>query len=149
MYFREWKNLSTRLKKVTEEDIKNVILGAVKKYSKKIIEMNQNQLLFEGSDSKGKKLKRYAAKWYEAYKMTLNPAGVTDLRLKGGFYASFFVETSKYPVILYASDPKTEDLVNKYGENIFGLNDEHKEILINEYIKKEIEEYFSAILDLR
>jgi hypothetical protein len=60
------------------------------------------------------------------------PSNRVTLRDTGAFHESFYVNiTSTYFEVL-ARDPKTGDLIKKYGSEILGLTDENiNEILIN------------------
>lgn len=93
-----------------------------------VTQLNRDQLL-EGKDSKGQKLTpKYRNKRYERAKNIINPKpglGTPDLKFKGDFQKSFYLipkKDKKVSFKVFASDDKTEKLVGRYGEAIFGLS---------------------------
>lgn len=142
------KQLRDNIQRALNSSIEDVILGIIQNYKGVLIKLNQDQLLLEGVDSDGIKLAPYRSQIYAAKKLLLNPAGVTDLRLTGKFYASFFVNAEDFPLIFGARDSKTDKLVEKYGEKIFGLSEESKRYFINNYLKDALFEYYKRLLRL-
>jgi hypothetical protein len=140
--------LANRIKAVSKFEVEKEILRIIKENEQAIIELNQNQLLLDGKDSKGKKLPEYQSKRYKEQKRLINPAGVTDLRLTGQFYDAFFIDTSKLPIVIDSSDSKRNDLVKKYGKDIFGLDEESKRILYDHYLKENILAFYKKVLQL-
>jgi hypothetical protein len=120
----------------------------VRFYGKDILDLNRQQL-FKGEDSQGKGLRPYKSKWYAAFKRMLNPLGVTDLYLTGRFYSNMFIERFKFPVKINSRDAKTPELVDDYGKDIFGLNEESKTILAKKFFKVELNKYWRKVLRLR
>lgn len=106
-----------------------------------LVDLNTSQLM-EGRDSDNAQLKEYQSESYARMKASLNPRRVTDLNLSGDFHKSFVAITDRWPVLFSASDSKTDKLVTKYGENIFGLNDKSLNILSKDYLKNSILEYY-------
>ena len=101
----------------------------------------------EGTSSEETQLKEYASETYARMKASLNPKGVTDLKLTGDFHRSFVAITEKFPVLFSASNSKTDKLVTKYGENIFGLDEESKTIL-SKTIQPDIVDHYRDIFQL-
>lgn len=100
-------------------------LKVIDDHSKEFIKLNEEQL-FEGKTAKGTNIKPpYASDSYANYKLKYNPLGVVDLFLTGAFYGSFFLYTTQFPVFVFATDEKTNKLIDKYGADIFGLTKEH------------------------
>lgn len=120
----------------------------VKLNSKQILDLNKQQL-FEGVDSSNKSLGKYKSKWYAAFKKMLNPNGVVDLYLEGGFYTGFFIKRLKFPIQIDSRDYKRNKLVEQYGKNIFGLNQESKRIFARDIIKVALNNYWKKILRVR
>lgn len=95
--------------------------------SKIIIEKNQDQMLngFRADDS-------YILPEYTPYtrekkeEKGWDPDKVT-LYDTGDFYNAMFADVSYFDIEIDSTDSKTEDLIEKYGEKIFGLSDESKE----------------------
>jgi len=111
---------SQSLAKVFEKEI-YLVVSSEKAY---IIDLNTAQLM-KGEDSDEKSLGFYKSPAYAEMKMILNPRGVVDLKLTGNFHESFFLEDSgnDFPFTINATDEKRDELVEKYGEGIFGLSE--------------------------
>lgn len=71
-----------------------------------------------GEDATGKITPEYSP-GYAAFKGFTTP----NLRLEGDFHRSVFAEALADGIEIDATDPKTERLVGKYGENILSLQD--------------------------
>ena len=54
------------------------------------------------------------------------PYRVVDLLLTGNFQKEMILETDDRDYQILSTDDKTDDLVSKYGENIFGIAPENK-----------------------
>jgi threonyl-tRNA synthetase len=114
---------------------------------KDIIKANQEQL-FSGKDSEDKELKRYKQEWYRQYKLTKNPADVTDLKDTGEFYKGFFVDVEAERFTLDSTDGKTGELERKYGKP-FGLQPESKTKYSFGVFWKDLKPRLEAILKLQ
>jgi len=88
---------------------------AVKKNRRAIIQLNLDQL-DKGLDANSRSLGKYARL---SYKGRLRPVDLLDT---GRFRRAFEVEVDDTGITIYSIDVKTDLLVEKYGENIFGLN---------------------------
>lgn len=136
--------LVAKLKTVTKEGQVVAVLGVIKKNSPYIIDLETAQLM-AGKTSEDRPIKpAYKNKNYAAFKKSLNPAGVVDLRLTGDFHGSFFLHADKFPLIFGATDEKTTELTNRYGEEIFGLTKKSKDEM-GQQIKQEVGEYYRSI----
>lgn len=109
-----------RIRGIKQSDIEEMILIVMDEQSDVAIRLNQDQLE-RGYDSMAERLKPYASSSYARYKKTLNPRGVTDLKLTGRFWSNMYLDTNKFPAHIDSRDSKRNDLVSKYGSNIFGL----------------------------
>jgi hypothetical protein len=141
------RKLSQNLQKAysdQEKELKRII----KDNSKVLVDLNTRQLIF-GIRSDNQKLPKYKSKWYDKFKRTLNPRGVTDLRVSGKFHQSFFVTKAEFPIIIDAKDRKRDSLVKKYGLKIFGLTPESKKIFAAGYVKKNLLEFYRKMVHLR
>ena len=132
-----------RLKTINEQVIDSGILKIVQDTKNQAIDLNTKQL-FSGRDASGQSLGGYRNPDYAAFKRSLNPAGVVDLKLTGDFYQGFFAKTDSFPVTFDSTDEKTSELKQKYGQ-IFGLDPTSLEEYRQE-IKPEVQAYFSKIL---
>lgn len=114
-----------KLRQATEDKVDEMIIGVMQDNDNVAIQLNWEQL-DRGRNNLNKSLGRYRNRVYAQMKKRLNPRGVVDLNLTGRFWAGFYVseivlDKSEFYILLYSSDSKTEDLVKKYGSNLFGL----------------------------
>lgn len=117
--------LAAKLRALTPTKVEALALEVIEKHAADFIKLNEEQL-FEGKTAKGTDIKPpYASDSYANYKLKYNPLGVVDLFLTGSFYGSFFLYASQFPIFVFATDEKTNKLVDKYGADIFGLTKEH------------------------
>ena len=101
----------------------------------------QRDQMLEGKNKKGARIGRYRSGAYARMKEVMNPLpgfGVPDLRLTGEFFKQIYVDIRDNTVIVDSTDEKTQSLVNKYGEEIFGLSKNTK----SEFIKKDLRPVF-------
>ena len=74
------------------------------------------------------------------------PFGTPDLKDTGDFNSGQFVKKQGKTLLFSSTDDKNKDLVEKYGEEIHGLNEESREEALNDqliptvlfYIEKEL-----------
>lgn len=91
-----------------------------------ILDLNTAQLE-QGKDSKGNFLAAYALDTYAQFKQSLNsapPFGIPDLKLEGDFHEGFVLIDEGNEFRISSTDAKTGELVQGYGEDIFGLTEE-------------------------
>ena len=107
-----------------------------------IVDMNaQIQLYEQGVNRLGEKIDSYAP--YKPITIKIKrlknqPTNRVTLRDEGDFEASFKVIANNISFMIDATDPKTNELIHKYGEQILGLTDENAEELAREYIYPEL-----------
>lgn len=122
---------------LVELDIETESVNSVINTDKEMADLNREQ--FEaGVSSEGKKISpKYRSKAYAELKNEMNPsAGMwnPDLILTGAFIQSISVENiTKDGFTIEASDSKSEQLSEKYGDEIFGLVSTQQE-----YYNKEV-----------
>jgi len=138
------KKLATRLKRLSADEMKQKLAELVQETSEEVLNMNRAQLM-QGMDSQGNSLGKYQSESYARFKRTLNPRGVVDLKLTGSFHENFFI-ASEVPLIIWSYDEKTNDLVEKYGEDIFGLTEDNRKAYLVGYIRPRFIEYQKALL---
>lgn len=112
-------------------DIEGLALEVIEYYRTDIIKLLQDQL-FHGEDGKGNPLLPYREEEYADYKRTLNPLGVTDLKLTGSFYEHMAMVTDFSSIggmafDIISTDKKYKSLLKKYGMDIMTLGDERIE----------------------
>lgn len=135
-----------KVKAITEEEINRGVLKVVEESKNQAIDLNTKQL-FEGRDAQGQSLGGYRSQAYADFKRTLNPRGVVDLKLTGSFYNGFFAKADRFPVMFSSTDEKTGELKEKYGDEIFGLDQSNLEEFRQE-IKPEVQSLFRKLLHL-
>lgn len=113
------------------------IRKAVQENTDKIKELNVEQLYDFGINSLGISIDTYAP--YTPYTVRLKnekgqPTDRVTLRDTGDFHRSFEVVVGPTEFYITATDSKTDALVEKYGEKIFGLIPQNKIELAQKYL---------------
>ena len=119
-------------------DIENESIAAIGVTSEKILDLNRDQL-YHGFDSEKTRLKKYRDPDYAEMKRGMNPnpgLGNPDLILTGAFVSSFQVDADSSGLEIKADDPN--DLTGKYGDQIFGLDDENQQYYNQEVFLPEL-----------
>ena len=119
--------INAMIKKAEALNLSEAVGEAIEQTIEEYKDIQRNQLL-EGEGQKGK-IGKYRSKSYAARKFLINQKageGNVDLKLTGGFYNEIFVDVRNTSVVTDSADEKTGKLVEKYGENIFGLNKVNK-----------------------
>lgn len=116
------------------EFIENIIL----EYEPFIVDMNaQDQLYEQGINSLGVSIMDYmpyAPGTVEAKIAEGKPYDRVTLRDEGDFESSFFIDADRKKFEIKASDWKAEDLARDYKSEIFGLTEENRGVLIDDYV---------------
>lgn len=116
-----------------------------------IIDMNaQNQLFERGIDSRGIELRNanpYSPITQKIKQFKRQPFDRVTLRDTGDFHRSFEVIFTQEGFIITANDIKTEKLIDKYGEHIFGLTAENLKELQEDYVAPELSEILKKWLN--
>ena len=100
-----------------------------------------NQLYRRGINGKGEKIMDYmpyTARTIKSKKRKGQPTTRVTLRDTGAFHKSMYVVFDSEGFYITASDEKTQDLVEKYGEEIFRLTDKNFTRIIRSHIRKEL-----------
>ena len=106
-----------------------------------IIDANANQQLYEqGVNALGVSIASYAP--YKPFTIAVKkqkgqPTDRVTLRDTGDFERSFHLKIGRESFIVTADDWKTDELMEKYGK-IFGLTNENKAKLCQQYIKPDL-----------
>ena len=122
--------LSQTVKKLNSFDFEKSLLKLYgsSKISKIILDLNTDeQLGKKGILSTGDSLPDYSPNTLPFKQGKSGFAGITShmtLFGEGDFHESFILDASSFPLFIEATDPKTNDLALRYGENIFGLTKE-------------------------
>ena len=145
----------TRLKKRLtnlDERLRNgtIISRIIKENEAYIIDLNAEQQIFEqGVNRLGVKIADYMP--YSPLTIQIKrekgqPTDRVTLRDTGEFETSFFLEIGTDRFEIKARDEKTEDLIKKYGRQIFGLTKENIQSIIQEYIYPDVMEETRKII---
>lgn len=143
-------NLLSAVKTVEENMVNGTyVRSAVKEHESVIIERNVEQLYEFGINSLGIYIDTYAP--YTPYTIRLKtekgqPTDRVTLRDTGAFHRSFIVETGPEEFYITATDPKTEELVQKYGGRIFGLLEQNKIEISHTYLYPSVMKQVNKIL---
>lgn len=100
-----------------------------------------DQLYRRGINGRGEKIMDYmpyAPKTIQNKKRKGQPTTRVTLRDTGAFHESMYVVFDSEGFYITASDEKTQDLVEKYGEEIFRLTDKNFTRIIRSHIRKEL-----------
>lgn len=101
-----------------------------------VVEANVNQLNELGINSLGVSISTYAP--YTPFTVAMKkqkgqPYDRVTLRDTGAFHGSFTIVFDPDSFYLTSTDPKTEELIEKYGPEIFGLTPVNEEGIAREY----------------
>ena len=91
-----------------------------------------------GKDEKIMDYMPYAARTIQNKRRKGQPTTRVTLRDTGAFHESMYVVFDSEGFYITASDEKTQDLVEKYGEEIFRLTDKNFTRIIRSHIRKEL-----------
>ena len=80
----------------------------------------------------------YTARTIKNKKRKGQPTTRVTLRDTGAFHESMYVVFDSEGFYITASDDKTQELVNKYGEEIFRLTDKNFTRIVRSHIRKEL-----------
>lgn len=120
----------------------------VDEYFRRAIVENQEELLDlniaqleSGKDSLGAFLDQYASDAYAKFKKfhgSQAPLGIPDLKLEGDFHSGFILKADGSEFIFTSTDEKKDRLVDKYGEDIFGLSEDSlssiREVILESFL---------------
>lgn len=114
------------------------IPDAIVETKNELIEYQKSQML-HGLNAEGSKIGRYKNKDYARKKANMNPlAGYwqVDLRYRGEFHRNMDVKFFTNSFQVFSRDEKYDMLTEKYGETIWGLNDEFARDYSATYLKE-------------
>ena len=100
-----------------------------------------DQLYRRGINGKGEKIMDYmpyTAKTIKNKRKKGQPTTRVTLRDTGAFHESMFVVFDSEGFYITANDEKTQDLVEKYGKEIFRLTNKNFTRIIRSHIRKEL-----------
>lgn len=124
--------LERKLKRLTISDMERIVMRNALDRVKSEIEDVQKFQMQLGQDANGGAigvLRNVAYGRKKKQKGGIAPLGAVDLRDTGAFQDAIDAQIVPGAILLDSSDPKTSELIEKYGEEIFGLNEDSKERL--------------------
>ena len=132
--------LEQSVKKIKTFDFEKELLNVVSLNDQKALNLNRDTQLFdEGSDAKGNLLTPdYTDVTIFLKRQAGQPTNRVTLRDTEAFHNSFFMDASTFPVRIDATDSKTSELKGKYGNDIFGL-DEESQSTFNAHILPDVQ----------
>jgi hypothetical protein len=114
-------------------DIRDEVVDVLRETSGDIVKANQDQLglglLSTGKEIKNLKTRSYFySQTWERYRKSLGlQVEYFDLKVTGAFWRSINVsQISVQSYLIYASDPKTDSILDMFGDEILGLAPEQK-----------------------
>jgi hypothetical protein len=137
------KSIIKKLKSIQDRDfLFKIVKEVVIKLDHILIDYNVEDQLFErGVTSEGVSISSYAP--YSPITVSIKKekgqkTRMVTLRDEGDFHESFFLEARDEDFEIYATDVKTGELVEKYGDEIFGITEENIQDFIDSYLREEI-----------
>lgn len=111
-----------------------------------ILDLVRDKQLYEmGVNALGVEISSYAP-YHPLTRRYKRAAGESQdrvtLRDTGAFHKSLYIEFQEGQFLIKASDPKTEDLLAKYGGEVLGLTKEHVEQIKTEILRPKMAEDF-------
>lgn len=110
---------------------------ALEQSQQKIVELNVEQLYEYGENSLGVRIDTYRP--YTPYTISIKqekgqPYDRVTLRDTGDFHRSFGVVFEPTGFYITATDHKTQELIDKYGPEIFGLTEINRQTITTNYV---------------
>lgn len=109
-----------------QASLPEVVLESVKDNEAAILDLNvEDQLFQQGIDNEGQAITPgYTPLTISIKRQKGQPTDRVTLRDTGDFHKSFQISYGNDAFGIYATDPKSQKLSKKYGEDIFGLTDD-------------------------
>lgn len=140
-YNATFRNLEYRLR-AFKDSLPMLLEDVVRSKEDVIVSAIANDQLYRrGINGKGEKIMDYmpyTAKTIKNKRKKGQPTTRVTLRDTGAFHESMFVVFDSEGFYITASDEKTQDLVEKYGKEIFRLTNKNFTRIIRSHIRKEL-----------
>lgn len=112
-----------------------------------ILRLNLDDQLSAGQDSTGRQIEPEYTEYTKSLKeLKGQPTDRVTLYDEGDFYRGFNVERLGNKLYTDSTDKKTEKLVEKYGEEIFGLAPDNLQYFIDDILKPRVVNLFKKIV---
>lgn len=115
-----------------------------------VIEDLQTAQMDAGLDSEGKRIEPdYSPFTVQIKRAKGQPYDRVTLKDSGSFHAGMFLTGGANNQFSIGSrDPKSKKLQDKYGEEIFGLNEDSQQQLIDDHLRPELPERVKKVLNI-
>jgi hypothetical protein len=134
------KEMSKRLQPLLNQSKLNQLEETeIKKNERVLLQYKKFDFLNADISGDGVTKLDYKNQEYQEYKFYKNPMakGHVDLIDTGNFINSFFLQSPLNNKTLFgASDSKALDLIEKYGDEILGINNNRFKLFLTKYIKE-------------
>lgn len=108
-------------------DMEVIFRKAIRRTGVDLVDIQQEQM-YEGLDANGQPIQPAYTPFTIAIKKTKGqPTDRVTLKDTGSFYRKQFARFHADHAVIDSKDKKTAELKQKYGEDIFGLNDSRRE----------------------
>jgi len=116
-----------------QRDAERHVIDEARQFERYILRSNtEEQLYRRGQDSQGNELfPPYTPFTIQVKQAKGQPTDRVTLYDTGRFHGSFFIDWKDTEFEIYARDPLTPKLAGKYGPDIFGLDDNSQQDLID------------------
>lgn len=143
--------LSEMIRRVDSLDIKANLPEMVNNTKEEMADLNISQLEL-GQEKTGNPITpEYRSELYADFKKSIGskaPEGTPNLKLTGSFYDGINVQLNGMEYFISSTDGKMPDLVEKYGDDIFGLSEENKSKYALDVLYYEIREYIRKTIGI-
>ena len=140
------KNILTKLRSFNPDDI---IIDEVRNNEDIITEyVSEDQLREKGINGQNVSIASYdpySRITIEIKQEKGQPTDKVTLRDEGDFHDSFFVKVDGYSFSVSASDWKTGDLLDRYGDEILWISDENVKDFTDNYVKERLQKEFKSV----
>jgi len=99
---------------------------------------NTRVLFNEGVDSQGNKLPEYSETTKRIKAKKGQPTNRMTLKDTGDFHKGFFARISSGKMTISSKDDKTNELTERYGQDIFGLQADDRRLVSREMVLPEL-----------
>ena len=134
-----WDKLVKNLKRLKNGGIDDVARKLIVSNKKEVTDLNTKKQLFDkGINSDGTEVEpEYKKTTISIKERKGQPTNRVTLKDTGSFHKKFYVDSKKKSFTLDSKDSKRDDLVDKYGERIFGLTQKSRSSL-SRTLKKDL-----------
>lgn len=123
--------LNTAIAEISKIDLSEIVEQVILSKEDEVTSLNTDNQLYRGIDALGQSIQpEYTALTKKIKQRKGQPSDRVTLKDTGSFYDKFTLKTKKFPFEITSSDSKKDKLVEKYGEDVFGLNDDSKDKLV-------------------